>query len=239
MSRFFLVMNLKSMRGRHIEFLLAALTLMLLGSEAGVVLWWWQQPEQYEALTIEAPHDILTAGHPVYAQFVFRQRVVLEDYYRVVALRLPLARVLGSSEVVDVALEQEGKIVAQWRAQEVPIGIHEIEFLLLESVEMRGPLDIVIAAPGTTPDEQEDAVRVFVELADYHYPDGNYQVAGHEKSGDIGLALIAERTHGQVVGQRWRQRPAEVTARLLVFVALAMVVGGLPYLFWPQQKREA
>lgn len=219
-------MNSKYMRVKNNILLVAVLCILVV--EIAAIGWWLVQYELYQPLRIEAAFDVFLNGKPVYAQFIYAQHIVVPEPHEVVSIYVPLGKPLGSAERISVALIRNGQTVFSWLDQNIPVGVSEVEFRLPEPTWLQGPFEFKFTAIDTTHDERDQAVRVFIETADANYPDGNYQIAGNAKQGDIGLRLQARRRVWQSLLKEWQSRPLNGTTKVLVVLATCLLVAVLP-----------
>jgi len=175
---------------------LSVLTGVLVGLSVGVYA---LQTEEYQLVKIMAASDRPELGQPVYAQFVYRQTLVLPEMAEVTRVEVPMYQPDASLKA-EMGFEQRG--------QEV---------------------EVVIDGGAISHEEKDRAPRVFVETDDQAYPDGNYRIASNEKKGDIGLTVWATRMIWQRWLAEGQDEPWEASRRGLVYVLLAFLLSLWPF----------
>lgn len=185
---------------------------------AGVV-WtvYLARPLEYQAVNITAAADVPDLGLPVYAQFVYTQRLVLHQPALVSRLELPL---LVPGQAPTVRVIQAGVVVQEWSK--------EADYVWPQPQELVGNVEIEISGRHLTHEEAEQAPRVFIESDDAAYPDGNYRVADNEKKGDIALTLYGRRTRGEALLRAWHDRSGPMAGRSVFYLTLIFAASVFP-----------
>lgn len=212
-------------------------SVVLLVACVGGAGYWLTVHETYRVLEVSAPHDVPELGLPVYAQFEVTQTLVLREVHRVTAVELPIFAPSDSTAALTVVLTRNGHPVADWHYVPSVHGITTAVLPLSTPALLDGDLALHLADPTTLATAADDAIRIFVESADTHYPEGHYRIAANDKQGDVGFTLYGERTRLASYFERWRQRPYDTSARLLVVVAGWILIGAMPWL-WSRQSQH-
>lgn len=186
---------------------------------AAGVMWavYLARPVEYQAVNITAATDVPDQGLPVYAQFVYTQRIVLHQPTLVSRIEIPL---LVPAQAPTVRVRQAGVVVQEWSK--------ETDYVWREPQELVGNLEIEISGRHLRHEEAEQAPRVFMESDDAAYPDGNYRVADNEKKGDIALTLYGRRTRGEAWLRAWDDRPGPMAGRSVFYLTLLLAASVFP-----------
>lgn len=209
---------------------------MILGLVYGVlVAFWLGWPQEVEVVTIEAAQEVELAL-PVYAQFVVTQTVVVPERVRLAALELPLV-IPDQSQPIVVRVEQGSLVIEEWRYEPTGAGVQTARLELERPVRIQGELEVVIDGSHIAHGDQSKAPGVFIEPADYAYPDGNYRIADNEKEGDVAMRLLGKRSRLALVIEEWRQDPFRMAFSAgLVGCGLWLLLN-LPGLLWTRQEK--
>ncbi len=189
---------------------------------------WLSQSVEQEVVSILASREP-AQGLPIYAQFIATQTVRLASPVLFSALVIPAFFPEDSAAIV-VRLLQDGKALHEWQLRSREAGSGEVilrppkPFRLADQVEVQFDGSMIMAT------DKNKAPRLFIEVDDAAYPDGNYRIAANVKQGDISLALFGQRTRLAIVSGRWRQQPADEASKAAMWVVVAITMYALPSL---------
>lgn len=214
----------------------AGVVSVILGLVYGVlVAFWLGWPQEVEVVTIEAAQEVELAV-PVYAQFVVTQTVVVPERVRLAVLELPLAVPEGGQSIL-VRVEQGSLVIEKWRYEPEESGVQMVRLELERPVRVQGELEVVIDGSHIAHGDQSKAPGVFIEPADYAYPDGNYRIADNVKEGDVAMRLLGKRSRLALVIEEWQQEPFRMAFTAgLVGCGLWLLLN-LPGLLWTRQEK--
>lgn len=188
---------------------------------AGVLAggWLWLNGfEEKPGITIRAPYDLPEQGLPVFAQFTVTQRINLEKPLETVRLEVPVYWP-RESEWLKVDLLEEGELKQRWRVRPpAEDDIVETELPLAAPLKLEGEIELAFSGEHVTHENKHKAPRIFIETADYVFPNGNYRIAENEKEGDVALAVVS----------RWKKIEEWLTwSQVNRFLALGQMLSGL------------
>jgi len=184
--------------------------------------------DEFEAVSIMAATDVLDEGKQVYAQFVYAQRLVLPDPVRVSRVDIPM---YVTDERPIVRVYQAGVLVQEWDAD-------TLEYVFIEPRELIGTLDVELDGGHIAHADIDRAPRVFVESADYVYPNGNFRVASNEKQGDIAMTLHGQRRVFERIMMRWRDGPGDMAKRTSTLVLILGLLSASPFVLFGDLRVE-
>lgn len=186
---------------------------------------WLSEYEEMIGLEIRAPHDLPEQGLPVFAQFTVTQRISLDKPLEAVWLEVPIYWP-EDSEWLKIDLLQDGELRGRWRVkppeQDV---ITETQLPLAAPVKLAGDLEVKFSGEHIAHEDQQKAPRIFIESADYVFPDGNYRIAENEKEGDVALAFTERLKRRELLKVKLSSKPAEFIADVSRAVLLGVLLG--------------
>ncbi|HLD25484.1 MAG TPA: hypothetical protein VJC05_00380 [Candidatus Andersenbacteria bacterium] len=146
---------------------------------------------------------------PVFAQFVATQTLTLEALTSVERLIVPV-HFPSEASMLQIDLTQRDRLLQRWRYQPRTTGIVEADLALEPLRLLEGEVEVHFSARGVDHEHKHEAVGVFIESADGHYPGGNYRIVDNQKVGDISLKVVEQRRKLDRLAIAWEKRPLRV-----------------------------
>lgn len=181
--------------------------------------------EEAVGLEIRAPHDKPDQGLPVFAQFTVTQRLIGVEPMEAVRLEVPVYWP-EDSEWLKVDLLQDGELRGRWRVQppEQDV-ITEMQLAFMSPVRLEGDLEVKFSGEHIAHEDQAKAPRIFIESADYVFPNGNYRIAENEKEGDVAVVFVGQIKRIELFAYKLHRKPSEFFSDVSRVVLLLLLLG--------------
>lgn len=211
------------------------LTLIAVLLMAMYVWWGWRwlhQKEAVVAIDISAAYDVPDNAHPVFAQFIYTQKLVLPELIRATHFVVPVY-VPQDNQGLQIDLLRHKQLIGRWRYRPtINEGVDFARLPLASPLLLDGDLEVIFNGSHIAHHEAEQAPRLFTETSDKVYPAGSYQVAQNEKQGNISLQLWGEKTrYEQWTGARKNQLVRQVAEASRWLLALPLIAAA-PLSLW-------
>ncbi|MEO6077513.1 MAG: hypothetical protein ABIP54_01890 [Candidatus Andersenbacteria bacterium] len=167
---------------------------------------------------------------PVFAQFTAGQTLQLQGEHLVSEIILPLY-IPEHAQQIKILLYQNNKLVNWWKEpinNQNTTGITYFHLPFIEPTVLSGNLDLQLNGTQITYTDNAEAPGFFIETQDRNYPLGNYRIANNEKSGDIAMQFIEEKTNLQLFLEKVRIGLFGQATFILILLAFLLVVLILP-----------
>ena len=212
--------------------------LVLLAGGVGYTTWWWHQVHEYPAIDITGAYDVPDLAQPVFAQFVYSQKLVVPEPAKITRLRVPLF-VPNDPEALRIDLIQNGRLLNRWRYR--PTEENKVVFAELPLTPPRilsGELRVVFDGSAVPYADHGQAPRVFIDTSNMTYPAGNYRIAANEKQGNISLQVWGERKNSEQWLAEYARHPLQTLASASRWVLVGLVLASGP-LWWRRRTADS
>ncbi len=172
--------------------------------------------------------------HPVFAQFIATQRLRFDKPAYVTKLIIPMG-VPAYAEQIKISLYRDDHLVTWWKYPSAhqlftSDGTKYVVLPFITPTELSGDMKLVLDGSHILYSNEAFAPGFYVEEQDTNYPNGNYSIANNQKSGDIGMQFITERTNYQLFVDQVHREPIGTLSMLLIFGSAAVLLSYMPIL---------
>ncbi|MBI3251560.1 MAG: hypothetical protein HYZ62_01465 [Candidatus Andersenbacteria bacterium] len=189
-------------------------------------LWgYYMAPETYEPVHILAFQDEQNQL-PVFAQFVVRQAIHLDEPAYVREVRVPM-HMPADPGFLKVSLYRNASLVYAWQTVPAFTGKGLQVFSLPVPMLLDGLLELKFDGQSISYEDAARSPALYTEDDTQAFPSGSYRIAENRKEGNVSLSFVAERWRYQRLAE---ENPHFFEATVSRLVIAALLVVGLLYL---------
>jgi len=196
---------------------------------------WWQKEQEVSVINITGAYDVPELAQPVFAQFIYTEKIVVPEKTKVAALRVPLF-VPEESEWLQIDIRQNGQLLSRWRYQPDDLAQNSVAVASLPLNPpriMAGEVEVVFNGSHIAYEDRPRAPRVFIDTSDMTYPAGSYRIAQNEKRGNISLQLQATQKNSEHWRAEFTKAPLQKLIRTSRWLLILIVIFASPRVLLP------